>query len=156
CRSLSGTFTGDPEHYVAECLRQVAENRTETKTNHINGRVIMLISRPMPDGGWVATHSDVTDQLSAESERDLLRQREDRRRVVDAAIVAFRARIESVLKTVGQSSTAMKTAAQTLLTTSDNTLQRTESAVHGSNEASTNVETAAAAATQLSVSIKEI
>jgi methyl-accepting chemotaxis protein len=156
CRTAAGTFSGDPDRYVADCLRQVAEGRTETKTNHINGRVIMLISRPMPGGGWVATHSDVSEQLSAETERDLLRQREDRRRVVDAAIVSFRARVESVLKTVGQSSTAMKAAATTLLRTSDHTLARTEGAVHGSNEASANVETAAAAATELSVSIKEI
>ena len=41
------------------CARS-AEGRTETKTNHINGRVIMLVSRPMPGGGWVATHSDVS------------------------------------------------------------------------------------------------
>jgi methyl-accepting chemotaxis protein len=156
CRIAAGTFSGDADRYVANCLRQVAEGRTETKTNHINGRVIMLVSRPMPSGGWVATHSDVTEQLSAETERDLLRQREDRRRVVDAAIVSFRARVESVLKTVSQSSTAMKAAAKTLLTTSDHTLTRTEGAVHGSNEASVNVETAAAAATELSVSIKEI
>ena len=156
CRIAAGTFSGDPDRYVADCLRQVAEGRTETKTNHINGRVIMLVSRPMPSGGWVATHSDVSEQLSAETERDLLRQREERRRVVDAAIVSFRARVESVLKTVGQSSTAMKAAAKTLLSTSDHTLTRTEGAVHGSNEASANVETAAAAATELSVSIKEI
>src|SRR5580704_1174387 len=149
CRAAAGTFSGDADRYVAE-------RRTETKPNHINGRVIMLVSRPMPGGGWVATHSDVSEQLSAETERDLLRQREDRRRVVDAAIVSFRARVESVLKTVGQSSTAMKAAAKTLLSTSDHTLTRTEGAVHGSNEASVNVETAAAAATELSVSIKEI
>ena len=156
CRAAAGTFTGDPDAYVADCLRQVADGRTETKTIHIHGRVIMLVSRPMPGGGWVATHSDVTEQLSAETERDLLRQREDRRKVVDAAIVSFRARIETVLKTVGQSSAAMKAAAKTLLSTSDHTLKRTEGAVHGSNEASVNVETASAAAAELSVSIKEI
>ena len=155
-RAAEGTFKGDIEQYVADCLRQVAENRTETKTNTINGRVIALCSRPMPGGGWVATHSDVTDQLSAESERDSLRQREDRRRVIDGAIVSFRARFDSVLKAVGQSAGAMKTAAKTLLSTSDHTLQRTEGAVHGSHEASANVETAAAAAAQLSASIKEI
>jgi methyl-accepting chemotaxis protein len=155
-RAAAGNFDGDADAYIADCLRQVAENRTETKTNHINGRTIMLVSRPMPNGGWVATHLDVTDQLSAESERDLLRQREERRRVVDAAIVSFRARFEGMLETVGHSASAMKAAAQTLLTASDHTLQRTEGAVHGSNEASMNVETAAAAATEMSASIKEI
>src|ERR1700719_1249222 len=111
CRAVAGTLRGDPDRYVADCLRQVAEGRTEPKTNHINGRVIMLVSRPMPGGGWVATHSDVSEQLSAETERDLLRQQEERRRIVDGAIVSFRARIESVLNTVGQSATAMKAAA---------------------------------------------
>jgi methyl-accepting chemotaxis protein len=155
-RAASGTFSSDPDRYVADCLNQVAERRTETKTNTINGRVITLVSRPMQNGGWVATHNDVTDQLSVETERDSLRQHELRRRAADTAISSFRARVESVLKTVGQSAAAMKSAAQTLLTTSDHTLRRTEGAVHGSNEASVNVETAAAAATELSASIKEI
>jgi methyl-accepting chemotaxis protein len=155
-RTAAGTFNGNPEKYVADCLRQVAERRTETKTTTANGRTITLISRPLPSGGWVATHNDVTDQLSAETERDALRQHDQRRRAADAAIVSFRARVESVLKIVSQSAVAMKSAATTLLKTSDHTLQRTEGAVQGSNEASLNVETAASAATELTASIKEI
>jgi methyl-accepting chemotaxis protein len=112
--------------------------------------------RPLSDGGWVSTHTDVTQQRLAERERDSLRQREERRAAVDAAIADFRARIESMLTTVGQSAAAMKAAAKSLLATSDHTLQRTEGAVHGSNEASANVETVAAAAEELSASIKEI
>jgi len=156
CRTAAGTFSGDVDRYVSECLRQVAEKRTETKVNHVKGRVISLVSRPLPGGGWVATHNDVTEQLSAESERDSLRQREERRRVVDAAIASFRARVESVLDGVGKSATAMKSAARTLLSTSDHTLRCAEGAVHGSDEASANVETAATAATELSASITEI
>ena len=110
----------------------------------------------MPDGGWVSTHADVTEQRTAEKERDSLRQREERRAAIDAAIAAFRARIESVLTTVGRSTAAMKTTAKSLLTTSDHTLRRAEGAVDGSNEASANVATAAGAAEELSASIKEI
>ena len=44
----------------------------------------------------------------------------------------------------------MKTAAKSLLTTSDQTLQSAEGAVAGSNKASANVEAAAAAAEELS------
>ncbi len=156
-RTAAGTFSGDVDAYIAECLRQVAEGRTETKTIEIkDGRIIALVSRPIAGGGWLATHTDVTDQLLAEKERDTLRQREDRRRIIDTAISSFRARVESVLRSVGQSATAMKAAARTLLSTSDHTLQRTEGAVHGSNEASANVETAASAAAELSSSIREI
>jgi methyl-accepting chemotaxis protein len=156
-RAVAGTFTGDPDAYVAEALQQVAEGRTETKNAEIkDGRVITLVSRPIKGGGWLATHTDVTEQLLAEKERDSLRQREQRRRATDVAISSFRERVETVLKTVGHSATAMKAAAQTLLATSDHTLQRTEGAVRGSNEASMNVETAATAATELASSIKEI
>ncbi len=156
-RTAAGTFTGDPDDYVAECLKQVAEGRTEAKTIEIkDGRVISLVSAPMKGGGWLATHTDVTDQLSAERERDSLRQREERRRAIDAAISSFRTRVENMLNGVRQSATAMKDAAKTLLATSDRTLQRAEGAVHGSNEASVNVETAATAAAELSSSIREI
>jgi methyl-accepting chemotaxis protein len=156
-RLAVGTFSGDPDRYVADCLKRVAEGRTETKMNETkDGRVVTVVSRPMRGGGWVATHSDVTEQLSAEKERDSLRQRDERRRNIDTAISAFRARVENVLKTVSQSATAMKAAAKSLVATSDHTLRRAEGAVHGSNEASINVETAATAAAQLTVSIKEI
>ncbi len=156
-RLAAGNFNGDPDHYVADCLRQAAEGRTETKTIELkDGRVIALVSRPMRGGGWVATHTDVTEQLLAEKERDSLRQREQRRRAVDVAISSFRARVENVLETVSQSAIAMKSAAKLLLTTSDHTLHRAEGAVHGSNAASANVETAATAAAELSLSIKEI
>jgi len=156
-RLAMGTFSGDPDRYVAECLKQVSEGRTETKIIETkNGHVVAVVSRPMRGGGWVATHSDVTDQLNAEKERDSLRQRDDRRRSTETAISLFRARIESVITTVSHSAAAMKTASRALLTTSDHTLQRAEGAVHGSNEASMNVETAATAAAELSVSIKEI
>jgi len=126
-RLAAGNFQGDPERYVDDMLREAAENRTETKTLELkDGRVIALVSRPMRGGGWLATHTDVTEQLAAEKERDSLRQREERRRAVDAAIGSFRARVESVLETVSQSATAMKAAAKLLLTTSDHTLQRAE------------------------------
>jgi methyl-accepting chemotaxis protein/PAS domain-containing protein len=155
--ATADTFSGDPDVYAAECIRKAAEGRTETKTVEIkNGRTISLISRPLPGGGWVETHSDVTEQLSAEKERDSLRLREERRIAIDADIAAFRSRVENVIRTVGQSAAAMKAAAKSLLLTSDHTLQRAEGAVHGSNEASANVETAAAAAEELSASIKEI
>ena len=135
----------------------MAEGRTEAKTVELNdGRTVALVFRPLATGGWVSTHTDVTQQRVAEKERDSLRQREERRAATDAAIASFRARVENMLMTVGQSAAAMKTVAKTLLTTSDHMLQRAEGAVRGSNEASANVETAAVAAEELSASIKEI
>jgi methyl-accepting chemotaxis protein len=156
-RLSAGTFSGDPDRYVENCVRQVKEGRTETKTAELkDGRIVSVVSQPMSNGGWVATHTDVTERLMAEKERDSLRQRDERRRSTDSAISAFRARVETMLKSVGQSATAVKAAARTLLTTSEHTLDRAEGAVRGSNEASTSVESAATAAAELSISIKEI
>ena len=137
--------------------RRAAQGATDTKTFEMkNGRIVSVITRPLRGGGWVETHTDVTEQLVAERERDTLRLREERRIAIDADIASFRGRVENVIAVVGQSAAAMKQAAKTLLATSDHTLQRAEGAVHGSNEASANVETAAAAAEELSASIKEI
>lgn len=156
-RAKIGAFADDPDEYVAGALKQAATGRTEEKTFELeDGRTISVIARPLPDGGWISTHTDVTEQRAAEKERDSLRQREQRRDAIEAAIAAFRARIESMLMTVGQSALAMKAAAKSLLTTSDHTLRRAETALHGSNEASANIETTAAAAEEMSASIKEI
>jgi methyl-accepting chemotaxis protein len=156
-RARAGTFDGDPDEYVADTLKQANEGRTEEKTVELkDGRTISLAVRPLRGGGWVSTHADVTQQRVAEKERDSMRQREEHQATIEAAIATFRARTESVLTTVGRSAAAMKTAANSLLTTSDHTLQRAEGVMHGSNEASANVETAAAAVGELSASIKEI
>ncbi|MGA9320739.1 MAG: PAS-domain containing protein, partial [Xanthobacteraceae bacterium] len=130
-RAEKGTFAGDPDRYIADYLAQVAEGRTEKRTvKFSDGRIIALVSQPLPNGGWVTTHTDVTDKLAAEEERDTLRKREENRHAIDAQIVAFRGRVESVLNIVGQSAAAMKAAAKSLLGTSGHTLQRTEGAVH--------------------------
>ncbi len=156
-RAQAGTFAGDPDRYIADALKQAAEGRAEAKTLELeDGRTIALAVRPLRGGGWVSTHTDVTQQRAAEKERDSLRLGEERRAAIDTAIATFRARIESMLTTVGQSAAAMKMAAKSLLSTSDHTLLRAQGAVHGSNEAATNVETAAAAAEELSASIMEI
>jgi len=149
-RAKAGSFRGDPDQYVADCLKKVTEGRAEESTfDQTDGRAITMIFRPLARGGWVSTHHDVTRQRIAEKERDSLRQR-------DAVIAAFRARVESMLVTVQQSTAAMRTAAEAMLSTSNNTLQRAEGAVQGSNEASANVETAAVAADKLSHSITRI
>jgi methyl-accepting chemotaxis protein len=156
-RIENGTFKGDPDHYAALCLRQAAEGRTEKrKIKFADGRTVALVQQPLPNGGWVTTHTDITEQFTAEEERDSLRRREEGRVTAETHIASFRGRVEKVIGTVALSAASMKAAAKSLLATSDHTLQRAEGAVRGSNAASANVETAAAAAEELSASIKEI
>jgi methyl-accepting chemotaxis protein len=156
-RAAAGTFEADPDEYIGDCMKKSAAGRVEERIFELkDGRTIAMMFYPLAGGGWVSTHNDITQQRAAERERDSLRQSEERRASTEAAIAAFRARVERMLTTVGRSAMAMKSSAESLLTTSDHTLQRTESAVRGSNDASANVEIAAAAAAQLSGSIQEI
>ena len=118
--------------------------------------MISVINRPMADGGWVATHEDITERRDAERERASMQEQQQRRAMIEQAIAAFRQRVEDHLRTVTDGAMAMRSTATTLLASSGQTSQSAESAVSASNEASTNVETAAVAADELSGSIGEI
>jgi methyl-accepting chemotaxis protein len=155
-RKGKGTFHHDVDEYIAAGLRRVAEGEIFTTQNEVNGRTISVSNRPMRHGGWVATHEDITERRRQDQESDRLASQEQRRMVVDAAISAFRQRVEDMLKTVADSAIAMRSTATTLFASSHQTSQRAETAVHSSNEASANVETAASAAAEMSASIAEI
>jgi diguanylate cyclase (GGDEF)-like protein/PAS domain S-box-containing protein len=68
-RKERGSFGGDPDEYYAKLLKQIAK-RTLTKQNVATpaGRIIQIVNQPMPDGGWVATHEDITEKIAAENE----------------------------------------------------------------------------------------
>ena len=66
-----GTLSEDVEQYCATLDAAIAEGKTtSTMESSANGRTIHTVSRPMADGGWVTTHEDVTDRISAQRERD--------------------------------------------------------------------------------------
>jgi signal transduction histidine kinase len=46
----------------------VARERSESIVEMQNGRTIIIKHQPMPDGGWVATHEDVTERRRQEEE----------------------------------------------------------------------------------------
>ena len=156
-RKETGHFKGDIEQYVRNILDSVAKGKPFTWTVEANdGRLVNVVNQPMADGGWVATHEDITEQRKLEKQREAMMAQEDRRTAIEAAIRSFRDRVESVLKSVGDNAVTMKATAGKLLAASDQTSQRAESAVQASNEASTNVTTAATATDELSNSIGEI
>ncbi len=47
------------------------DTASDTVVELVNGRMIRLHHQPMPDGGWVATHEDITQQRQVEKERRL-------------------------------------------------------------------------------------
>src|SRR5712691_336242 len=156
-RKRSGTFAGDPDHYITDTLRRMREGDGLQDVREMpDGRFISVSSRPMARGGWVATHQDITERRRQDQAHERMSAQEDRRTAIDTAIAAFRQRAEAMLRTVGDTAVTMRATASTLFAASHKTSQRAEGAVHTSNEASTNVETAASAANELSASIDEI
>jgi NO-binding membrane sensor protein with MHYT domain len=152
-----GTFAGDVDQYIAEVMREIREGQPIDKTLEMgDGHIYAISNRPMADGGWVSTHQDVTSQLRAEQERDRIAAQDKRRTSIDAALSGFRARVEALLRTVGDNAIAMRSTATTLFAASNKNSERAEGAVRESNKASINVEGAASAAEELSASIGEI
>ncbi|HZL39369.1 MAG TPA: PAS-domain containing protein [Pseudolabrys sp.] len=156
-RKDTGLFSGDVTAYCKKIMDGIGKgDSSQHYVQASDGRVVLAKNELLPDGGWVSTHEDVTEQRHAETERAAIREQEQRRAVIDAAIAAFRPQVEKLLSSVSDSATAMRSTAAALLGSSDQTSQRAESAVHAFNEASANVETAAVAADELAHSIAEI
>jgi len=155
-RIAAGTFTGDPDQYIAELKASIAGGKPVTTVREHKGRYIAISNQPLADGGWVATHEDITERRNAERQRIAMKGQEERRAVVETALASFRERVESVLAIVTGGVGAMRDTANALFRSSELTSQHASAAVQASNEASANVETAAAAAGEMSSSIAEI
>jgi methyl-accepting chemotaxis protein len=146
-RVKSGILAGEKTDIAANqklaALNAHSAEKTSSRVDKLaDGRLIKVTRDPMPGGGWVAIHEDVTDQTRRDS--------------IESTISSFRKRIEGVFKTVSDSTIAMKTTATNLLHLSENTSERANGMVQASHETSTNVENAAGATNQLSGSVIEI
>ena len=64
-RKATGSFQGDVEHYVGLVLRDIALRNSMVITTP-NGRSIQVVNEPLPFGGWVATHEDITERRRTE------------------------------------------------------------------------------------------
>jgi methyl-accepting chemotaxis protein/PAS domain-containing protein len=156
-RASNGTFARQVDEYRRELFSSMAGGKTRrVEVKSPDGRTILVTNRPTADGGWVATYDDITERRDAERERASLREQQQRRSVIEQAIVGFRRRTEDLLRTVTEGAMAMRSTATTLFANSGQTSKSAEGAVTASNEASTNVETAAVASDELAGSIGEI
>jgi diguanylate cyclase (GGDEF)-like protein len=60
-------FSDDPEQYMQAILAAASEGVSLSKVTCLNdGRIISIVNTPTADGGWVATHEDVTEKKRAE------------------------------------------------------------------------------------------
>jgi diguanylate cyclase (GGDEF)-like protein len=62
-----GTFSGNPEEYIVRVLQSVAGGKTSCDILKLSdGRAFSIVNNPMPGGGWIATHEDITERQRAE------------------------------------------------------------------------------------------
>jgi methyl-accepting chemotaxis protein len=156
-RKDTGLFSGDIDAYcqnIRESMRGDGTRQFYVKAS--DGRIVLAKNEPLPGGGWVSTHEDVTEQRRAEDERAAIRSEEQHRSLIDAAIQGFRSSVETLLGSVSASASAMRRTADSLFGSSNQTAARADSAVQSFQLASSNVDTAALAADELSRSIGEI
>ena len=64
-RAQTGSFTGDVERYIALVLRGIGQ-RNSMVIETPDARSIHIVNEPLADGGWVATHEDITEHRRAE------------------------------------------------------------------------------------------
>src|SRR5882757_5226997 len=59
-RAANGTFLPDPDKYRRELVDAMAQGKILTsEVKSADGRLISVINRAMPHGGWVGSHEDI-------------------------------------------------------------------------------------------------
>ena len=67
-REVGALPDSDPDRYFEDVLAAIKQGKTfEWLTALPDGRTVAVANRPIPGGGWVATHHDVTERLRAEA-----------------------------------------------------------------------------------------
>jgi diguanylate cyclase (GGDEF)-like protein/PAS domain S-box-containing protein len=68
-RQATGLLHDDPEEYCRKILESNSQARTlKLVVDLADGRCIEMINQPLPDGGWVVTHEDITERRRASEE----------------------------------------------------------------------------------------
>ncbi len=66
-RVKNGTFCGNPDDYADDLYAKIKIGQATGQFAELeDGRTISIARQPMPGGGWVATHEDVTERRQAE------------------------------------------------------------------------------------------
>jgi methyl-accepting chemotaxis protein len=95
------------------------------------------------------------DRLAAEQEREQS-LKDERRRLVEAAVVRFDAEVRDALSALASTSTELQATADNMTTIAANAANQVSIVASASEEASSNVQTVAAATEEMTASIEEI
>ena len=67
-RAQHGHPISDPEGFRRDLLTRLSLGKTINRIMRTaDGREISIVNRPMPGGGWIATHEDITEQREAQA-----------------------------------------------------------------------------------------
>jgi diguanylate cyclase (GGDEF)-like protein len=66
-RKATGSFVGDDDEYCTLVLRDIGQ-RNAMVIETPDGRSVQVVNEPLADGGWVATHEDITERRRAEAQ----------------------------------------------------------------------------------------
>ncbi len=84
-RRQCGTFNSDPKEYESKIRAAARSGQKSSVTNALaDGRIIEVVTQPMPGGGWVATHNDDTDRRRAEVR--IAKEADENRRLFDTSL----------------------------------------------------------------------
>ena len=68
-RQDAGNFVSDIDAYVADLTARLGQKHTVAATSTLaDGRTIAIVNQPMLDGGWVATHEDISERTRSEAQ----------------------------------------------------------------------------------------
>src|SRR5258708_39902932 len=66
-RNAPGSFVGHDDEYYAATMRDIAKRKVNVIQTP-DGRSIQILNEPLADGGWVATHEDITERRRTEEQ----------------------------------------------------------------------------------------
>ncbi len=66
-RKARGSLTADVDEYVALVLDNIGRAKTKVIETP-DGRWVQIVDEPLADGGWLATHEDITERRRAEQQ----------------------------------------------------------------------------------------
>jgi diguanylate cyclase (GGDEF)-like protein len=102
-RLAAGTIDVAPVDYLARPAELGAANQPSSQVVTLkNGRIVVIHYQPMLDGGWVATHEDVTERHQAEASIAFLAQHDTLTRLANRAL--FNDRLEQAIVMAGRGS----------------------------------------------------
>jgi|GEM_PF-5090156 len=135
---------------------QVSDGPSDTTVELMDGRIFEIRHRPSSDGGWVATHEDITSRQAALAQSALLQERDQHREKLERSITRFRLDIEQTLKNVAATAIATRDTGAALSRSAEDTSAFVGEAASTARSAAGSTGIAAESSEELSTSINAI